>query len=109
MHTKTEGLKQATKIELPVFNGEFLSKTRLSIAISHFVAKSRFQQLPNLTIHSLLKIRNTIDINMSPRMLTSDKKFCARSILRAAHQQKLSQDPCVPFPLYNILCADNLQ
>ena len=57
----------------------------------------------------LLKIRNTIDMSMSPRMLTSDKKFCARSILRAAYQQKLSQDPFVPFSLYNILCADNLQ
>ena len=74
-----------------------------------FATKSRFQQLPNLKIRSLLKIRNTIDINMSPRILTSDKKFCARSILRAAYQQKLSQDPFVPFPLYNILCADNLQ
>ena len=74
-----------------------------------FATKSRFQQLQNLKIRSLLKIRNTIDINMSPRMLTSDKKFCARSILRAAYQQKLSQDPCVPFSLYNILCADNLQ
>ena len=35
---KYEGLKQATKMALPVFNASFF-KTRLSTAISHFVAK----------------------------------------------------------------------
>ncbi|MBD5406466.1 MAG: hypothetical protein HDR56_02470 [Treponema sp.] len=49
-----EGLKQATEMALPVLMRVFF-KTRLSTAISHFVAKSRFQQLPNLKIRSLLK------------------------------------------------------
>ena len=49
-----EGLKQATEIELPVLMRVFF-KTRLSTAISHFVTKSLFQQLPNLKIRSLLK------------------------------------------------------
>ncbi len=38
-------------------NAEFFCKTRLFTAISHFVAKSRFQQLPNLKIRSLSQIK----------------------------------------------------
>ena len=41
---------------LPVLMRVFF-KTRLSTAISHFATKSRFQQFPNLTIRSLLKIK----------------------------------------------------
>ena len=55
MHTKTEGLKQATKIELPVLMASFFQKLAYRTAIFRFATKSRFQQLPNLTIHSLLK------------------------------------------------------
>lgn len=39
------------------FNVKFSAKTCLSIAVSHFIAKLRFQQLPNLKIGSLLKIK----------------------------------------------------
>ena len=35
----------------------YLFKTRLFNAVSHFIAKLPFQQLPNLKIRSLLKIK----------------------------------------------------
>ena len=57
MHTKTEGLKQATKIELPVLMASFFQKLAYRTAIFRFATKSRFQQLPNLKIRSLLKIK----------------------------------------------------
>ena len=56
MRLEMKGLKQATKMALPVFNASFF-KTRLFTAVFHFIAKRLFQQLPNLTIHSLLKIK----------------------------------------------------
>ncbi|MBD5399641.1 MAG: hypothetical protein HDR57_03275 [Treponema sp.] len=40
-----EGLKQATKMALPVLMRVFF-KTRLSIAVSHFVAKQQFSATP---------------------------------------------------------------
>ena len=61
-----EGLKQATEIELPVLMRVFFKNSliycrfRLKLRAmrllrKHFIAKRRFQQLPNLTIRSLLK------------------------------------------------------
>ena len=41
---------------LPVLMASFF-KTRLFNAVSHFIAKLPFQQLPNLKIRSLLKIK----------------------------------------------------
>ena len=49
-----EDLKWTTKIALPILMRVF-SKLAYCTAIFRFAIKSRFQQLPNLTIHSLLK------------------------------------------------------
>ena len=57
MHTKTEGLKQATKIELPVFNGEFLSKTRLSYCDFSLRYKIAFSATPEFD-NSLVAVFN---------------------------------------------------
>ena len=38
----------------------YLFKTRLFNAVSHFIAKLPFQQLPNLKIRSLLKIKESL-------------------------------------------------
>ena len=38
----------------------YLFKTRLFIAVSHFIAKLPFQQLSNLKIRSLLKIKESL-------------------------------------------------
>ena len=52
-----EGLKTATEIALLFLMASFFSKTRYCTAIFRFATKSRFQQFPNLTIRSLLKIK----------------------------------------------------
>ena len=52
-----EGLKQATEMALPVLMRVFLQKLAYCTAIFRFATKSRFQQFPNLTIRSLLKIK----------------------------------------------------
>ena len=52
-----EALKTATKIELLFLMASFFQKLAYRTAIFRFATKSRFQQLPNLTIRSLLKIK----------------------------------------------------
>ena len=51
-----ESLKSATKMALLILMRVFF-KTRLFTAVFHFIAKRLFQQLPNLKIRSLLKIK----------------------------------------------------
>ena len=51
-----EGLKTATEIALLFLMASFFQKLAYCTAIFRFATKSRFQQLPNLTIRSLLKI-----------------------------------------------------
>ena len=52
-----EALKTATKIELLFLMASFFQKLAYRTAIFRFATKSRFQQLPNLKIRSLLKIK----------------------------------------------------
>ncbi|MDE7383361.1 MAG: hypothetical protein K2M99_05680, partial [Treponemataceae bacterium] len=53
-----EGLKTATEIALLFLMASFFfQKLAYRTAIFRFATKSRFQQLPNLTIRSLLKIK----------------------------------------------------
>ena len=54
-----EGLKSATKMALLILMRVFF-KTRLFTAVFHFIAKRLFQQLPNLKIRSLLKIKERL-------------------------------------------------
>ena len=49
-----ENLKSATEMALLILMRVFF-KTRVFTAVFHFIAKRLFQQLPNLTIRSLLK------------------------------------------------------
>ena len=52
-----QDLKTATKLVLLFLMASFFQKLAYRTAIFRFATKSRFQQLPNLTIRSLLKIK----------------------------------------------------
>ena len=47
---------------LPVLMRVFLQKLAYCTAIFRFATKSRFQQFPNLTIRSLLKIKENLEM-----------------------------------------------
>ncbi|MBD5442780.1 MAG: alpha/beta hydrolase [Treponema sp.] len=55
-----QDLKTATEIALLFLMAIFFQKLAYRTAIFRFATKSRFQQLPNLTIHSLLKIKEDL-------------------------------------------------
>ena len=87
-----EGLKQATEIELPVLMRVFFKNSliycrfRLKLRAmrllrKHFIAKRRFQQLPNLKIRSLLKSKEGLKTATKLALLFLMASFFQNSLI----------------------------
>ena len=76
-----EGLKQATEMTLPVLIRVFFQKLAYCTAIFRFATKSRFQQFPNLTIRSLLKIKERLKTATEMALLFLMASFFQNSLI----------------------------